>query len=73
MKYLLLLSFFFSIFTNAQQVNKTDSNKIASDTLKVDSGEKDSIEIFKPTINDYQVKIRFFKIKIYDTTFSIKR
>ena len=73
MKYLLLLSFFFSIFTNAQQVNKTDSNKIASDTLKVDSGEKDSIEIFKPTINDYQVKTRFSEKKIYDTTFSIER
>ncbi len=73
MKYLLLLSFVFSIFINGQQVNKTDSNKISSDTLKVDSGEKDSMEIYKPTINDYQVKTRFSEKKIYDTTFTIER
>lgn len=73
MKYLLLLSFVFTIFINGQQVNKTDSNKISSDTLKVDSGEKDSMEIYKPTINDYQVKTRFSEKKIYDTTFTIER
>jgi len=73
MKYLLLLSFVFSIFINGQQVNKTDSNTLSSDTIKVDSGEKDSMEIYKPTINDYQVKTRFSEKKIYDTTFTIKR
>lgn len=73
MKYLLLLSFVFTIFINGQQVNKTDSNKPVSDTLKVDSGEKDSMEIYKPTINDYQVKTRFSEKKIYDTTFTIER
>lgn len=73
MKYLFLLSFILSVFINGQQVNKTDSNKISSDTLKVDSGEKDSMEIYKPTINDYQVKTRFSEKKIYDTTFTIDR
>ena len=73
MKYLLLLSFVLSVFINGQQVNKTDSNKISSDTLKIDSGEKDSLEIYKPTINDYQVKTRFSEKKIYDTTFTIER
>lgn len=73
MKYLLLLSFVFSIFVSGQQVNKTDSNTLSSDTIKVDSGEKDSMEIYKPTINDYQVKTRFSEKKIYDTTFTIER
>ena len=73
MKYLLLLSFIFSIFINGQQVNKTDSNTPSSDTIKVDSGEKDSMEIYKPTINDYQVKTRFSEKKIYDTAFTIQR
>lgn len=73
MKYLLLLSFVLSVFINGQQVNKTDSNKILSDTLKIDSGVKDSMEIYKPTINDYQVKTRFSQKKIYDTTFTIER
>jgi len=73
MKYLFILGFIFSISINAQQVNKTDSNQISSDTIKVDSGEKDSMEIFKPTINDYLVKKRFTEKKIYDTAFSIER
>ena len=73
MKYLLILAFVFNIFVNGQQVNKTDSNQLPSDTLKVDSGEKDSLEIYKPTINDYLVKTRFSEKKIYDTTFAIER
>lgn len=73
MKYLSILFIICSAFINAQQVNKTDSNKLPSDTIKVDSGEKDSLEIYKPTIYDYQVKKRFSEKKIYDTTFAIKR
>lgn len=73
MKYFLALAFVCSIFANGQQVNKTDSNQIPSDTLRVDSGEKDSMEIYKPTINDYQVKTRFSEKKIFDTTFTIQR
>ena len=73
MKYLVLLAFVFCIFINAQQVKKTDNNKLPSDTLKVDSGEQDSLEIYKPTINDYLVKTRFSEKKIYDTSFAISR
>ena len=73
MKYLVLLAFVFCIFINAQQVKKTDNNKLPSDTLKVDSGEQDSLEIYKPTINDYLVKTRFSEKKIYDTSFAIGR
>lgn len=72
MKYLSIILIVFGVFVNAQQVNKTDANKI-SDTLKVDSGEKDSLEIYKPTINDYLVKKRFSEKKIYDTTFAIEK
>ena len=73
MKYLFILMFIFGISINAQQVNKTDSNKISADTIKVDSGEQDSLEIYKPTINDYLVKTRFSQKKIYDTSFAIDR
>lgn len=73
MKYLSVLFIVFTVLMNAQQVNKTDSNKLPSDTLKVDSGEQDSLEIYKPTIYDYQVKKRFSEKKIYDTTFAIER
>lgn len=73
MKYYIILAIVFSVFINGQQVNKTDSNKISSDTLKVDSGEKDSMEVYKPTINDYLVKTRFSEKKVYDTTFAIER
>ena len=72
MKYLSIIFIVFGVFVNAQQVNKTDANKI-SDTLKVDSGEKDSLEIYKPTINDYLVKKRFSEKKVFDTTFAIQK
>ncbi|WP_120212214.1 putative porin [Epilithonimonas arachidiradicis] len=73
MKYLSILFLVFCVLIHAQQVNKTDSNQLPSDTLKIDSGEKDSLEIYKPTIYDYQVKKRFSEKKIYDTTFAIER
>ncbi len=73
MKYLSILFLVFCVLINAQQVNKTDSNKLPSDTLKIDSGEKDSLEIYKPTIYDYQVKKRFSEKKIFDTTFAIQK
>ncbi len=73
MKYLLAGLIFFNINILAQQINKTDSNKLPADTLKVVSGEQDSLEIYKPTIYDYQFKKRFSEKKIYDTTFAIER
>ena len=73
MKYLFILLLIFGVSVSGQQIKKTDSNTPTSDTLKVDSGEQDSLEIYKPTINDYQVKTRFSEKKIYDTTFAIDR
>lgn len=77
MKYLFLIIFFFASFTKAQViVNKTDSNmleKKLKDTLVIDSGKKDSLKIFKPTINDYQYQTQFSEKKIFDTAMTINK
>lgn len=70
MKYIFLIILFFGCFSNAQVVNKTDSNKLEkklADTLVIDSGKKDSLKIFKPTINDYLYQTQFSEKKIFDT------
>ncbi len=71
MKCFLFGFLFFGFPTHAQVVNKTDSNTIKSqDTLVIDSGQKDSIKIFKPTIQDYRYQTRFSEKKIFDTVLS---
>lgn len=71
MKYILLCLSFLAITAHAQVINKTDSNRIKpQDTLVVDTGRKDSLKIFKPTIYDYQYQTRFGEKKIFDTVFS---
>ncbi|MFC7346685.1 putative porin [Chryseobacterium zhengzhouense] len=71
MKYLLLIIFFLTSFVKAQViVNKTDSNmleKKMKDTLVIDSGTKDSLKIFRPTINDYLYQTQFSEKKVFDT------
>ena len=68
MKYLIFSLFLFSILANAQVVNKTDSNKVKNqDSLVIDSGIKDSLKIFKPTIQDYKFQTQFSEKKILDT------
>ena len=58
--FLLLCLFFFGGFFQAQVINKTDSNRVKpQDTLVIDSGKKDSLQIFKPTIFDYTYKTQF--------------
>jgi len=37
------------------------------DTLVIDSGKKDSLKIFKPTIQDYQYQTQFSEKKVFDT------
>ncbi|HAI81164.1 MAG TPA: hypothetical protein DCL65_09070, partial [Chryseobacterium sp.] len=65
MKYLLLCILFCGFGMNAQVVNKTDSNRVKpQDTLVIDSGRKDSLQIFKPTIYDYQYHTQFSEKKI---------
>ncbi len=67
MKYFFFLFLFLGIFTNAQTLNKTDSIRVKpSDTLVVDSGVKDSLKIFKPTIDDYTYQTQFSDKKIFD-------
>ncbi len=77
MKYILLFILFFSSFYDAQViVNKTDSNRLdkkLSDTLVIDSGTKDSLKIFKPTIQDYQYQTQFSEKKIFDTVMSFDK
>lgn len=38
-------------------------DKKLKDTLVIDSGTKDSLKIFKPTINDYQYQTQFSEKK----------
>lgn len=67
MKYFFFLFLFLGIFTNAQTLNKTDSIRVKpSDTLVVDSGVKDSLKIFKPSIDDYTYQTQFSDKKIFD-------
>lgn len=66
MKYIFLIIFFIGAFGKAQII--TDSlGKKPSDTLIVDSGKKDSLEIFKPTINDYLIQKQYATKKVFDT------
>lgn len=70
MKYF-LFCIFLGFFAQAQVINKTDSNTVKKqDTLVIDSGHRDSLEIYKPRIYDYQFQTRFSEKKIFDTVFS---
>nr|WP_314493644.1 putative porin [uncultured Chryseobacterium sp.] len=77
MKYILLIILFVGSFYKAQViVNKTDSNRLdkkLSDTLVIDSGTKDSLKIFKPTIQDYQYQNQFSEKKVFDTVMSFDK
>ena len=59
---------FFMLFIGVWgQAQITDSEII------IDNGNKDSIKIFKPTINDYQYRTQFSEKKAFDTTFTIDK
>lgn len=77
MKYIFFIIFFLSISVNVQVIrNKTDSNRLEkkmSDTLVIDSGNKDSLKIFKPTIYDYQYQTQFSEKKIFDTVMTFNK
>ncbi|KUJ52086.1 putative porin [Chryseobacterium sp. JAH] len=77
MKYILLIILFFGSLYNAQViVNKTDSNRLEkklSDTVVIDSGKKDSLKIFKPTIQDYQYQTQYSEKKIFDTVMTFDK
>lgn len=76
MKYILFIIIFFSFIGKAQVVNKTDLNKPEKkerDTLVIDSGKKDSLKIFKPTINDYLYQTQFSEKKVFDTVMTFDK
>jgi hypothetical protein len=56
------------VLTFAQRGKKIDSSRMQNkDTLVIDSGKKDSLKIFKPTIQDYQYQTQFSEKKVFDT------
>lgn len=76
MKYILFILTFFGFAAQAQVVSTTDNNKNQQkpgDTLVIDSGKKDSLKIFKPTINDYQYQTQFSEKKVFDTVMTFDK
>lgn len=78
MKYILFIFLFVVAGFKAQIVSKTDSNTLekkqaAADTLIIDSGKKDSLAIFKPTINDYTFQKQFGEKKVFDTVLTFDK
>ncbi|MBV8324730.1 putative porin [Chryseobacterium sp.] len=76
MKYILFIIIFLGFAGKAQVVNKTDAVKASQkeeDTLVIDSGKKDSLKIFKPTINDYQYQTQFSEKKVFDTVMTFDK
>lgn len=75
MKYILFILFSLSFVARAQVVNKADvkPQPKKEDTLVIDSGKKDSLKIFKPTINDYQYQTQFFEKKVFDTVMTFDK
>lgn len=71
MRYLFFLALLFSNLYASQVVNKTDSNRVKpADTLVIDSGTRDSLKIFKPTIQDYKSFKQFSEKQVIDTVLS---
>lgn len=75
MRFLFLMLFFFCITASGQVILSGKKSVVANseDTLVVDSGRKDSLAVFKPTIDDYHYFTRFSERKIFDTSFALER
>jgi hypothetical protein len=75
MKYILFILLSLSFVANAQVVNKADVKPQSKkeDTLVIDSGKKDSLKIFKPTINDYLYQTQFSEKKVFDTVMTFDK
>ena len=75
MKYILFILLSLSFVAKAQVVNKADTKPQTKkeDTLVIDSGKKDSLEIFKPTINDYLYQTQFSEKKVFDTVMTFDK
>ncbi|WP_374362166.1 putative porin [Cloacibacterium sp.] len=75
MKYIFLVIFFCATVLEAQVIKRPQlQNKNAErDTLVIDKGGKDSVKIFKPTINDYLIQTQFSDKKNFDTVFTVDK
>ncbi|MGN7865271.1 putative porin [Chryseobacterium sp. 22458] len=76
MKYILFIFSFFSFAAQAQIVDKAEVKNPQvkkEDTLVIDSGKKDSLKIFKPTIEDYQFQTQFSEKKVFDTVMTFDK
>nr|WP_315030791.1 putative porin [uncultured Chryseobacterium sp.] len=76
MKYILFIITFFSFASYAQTTDSLKTKKLQSkseDTLVIDSGKKDSMKIFKPTINDYRIQTQFSEKKVFDTVMTFDK
>ncbi|MDR4953386.1 putative porin [Chryseobacterium sp. ES2] len=75
MKYILFILFSLGFVAKAQVVNKAETKPQPKkeDTLVIDSGKKDSLKIFKPTINDYQHQTQFSEKKVFDTVMTFDK
>lgn len=75
MKYILFILFSLGFVAKAQVVNKAETKPQSKkeDTLVIDSGKKDSLKIFKPTINDYQYQTQFSEKKVFDTVMTFDK
>ena len=75
MKYIFLVIFFCATVLEAQVIKRPQlQNKNSErDTLVIDKGGKDSVKIFKPTINDYLIQTQFSEKKIFDTVFTVEK
>ncbi|QRA43768.1 putative porin [Chryseobacterium cucumeris] len=75
MKYILFILFSLGFIAKAQVLNKAETKPQPKkeDTLVIDSGKKDSLKIFKPTINDYQYQTQFSEKKVFDTVMTFDK
>ncbi|WP_126653277.1 putative porin [Chryseobacterium aureum] len=75
MKYILFILLSLSFVARAQVVNNagTKPQTQKKDTLVIDSGKKDSLKIFKPTINDYLYQTQFSEKKVFDTVMTFDK
>ena len=72
MKYIFLIIIFSAQIFSAQILNKRSIGN-SQDSLIVDKGKKDSLKIFKPTINDYLIQNQFSDKKVFDTVFTVDK
>lgn len=72
MKYTVPVILLATVSLNAQ-VQATTADRKVQDTLVVNSGDKDSLQIYKPTFEDYKLKTQFSDKRTFDLDFPIQK